>query len=298
MAELSAELKLRIERVAADRESGASDILDEVIGILAAARAGHVAIAPVAGAICRAQPSLAPVWNAALEAVAAQHASGRFDLFTRRVARGGAALARFAVEAFSVGPVSGPLRLVTISSSRSVVTVIDAVRQRRDVRLSCSESRPALEGRRLAARVASLGVPVAFFGDAAIGRALAAADAVLLGADAIGPAWFLNKSGTTMLAAAALQHGVPVYIAATRDKFIGTAVAARLDIRQGAAREIWETPPPGVEIRNPYFESTPLDLVTTIISDAGLLGAGMVPDVCESLHDDAITRALEEMEGA
>jgi translation initiation factor 2B subunit (eIF-2B alpha/beta/delta family) len=295
MAEVSAELLERIDRVTDDRESGASDIRDEVIRILASARAQQV-VTPVARALCRAQPSMASVWNAALEAVAAQHDAGRFDRFTQRVARAGTALARFAVEAFSVERASEPLRLVTISSSRSVLTVIDGVRQRRPVYLSCTEGRPALEGRGLAAKVASLGVPVTCFGDAAIGHALATADAVVVGADAIGPEWLMNKSGTKMLAAAALQQGVPVYVAATRDKFVSDGVAARLEIRQGSAREIWDSPPPGVEIRNPYFESTPLDLVTAIISDAGVLGAGMVPEVCESLHDEAIARALDEIE--
>jgi len=52
-------------------------------------------------------------------------------------------------------------------------------------------------------------------------------------------------------------------------------------IRSGDATEIWATPPPGVDVRNPYFESTPLDLVTAVISDVGILGTGMIPDVCE-----------------
>ena len=211
------------------------------------------------------------------------------------MARSGDALARFARECFSVDDAS-PLRVVTISLSRSVITVIDAIRQARTVRVSCSESRPALEGRRLASRLAALGVPVTCFSDAAIGHALAAADAVLLGADAVGPEWFLNKSGTRMLAAAAARQGVPVYLVATRDKFVGHAVGARLAIREGSAGEVWESPPAGVEVRNPYFESTPLDLVTSVISDAGLLGAGMVPDVCNAIQDAVMLDALDEVD--
>jgi translation initiation factor 2B subunit (eIF-2B alpha/beta/delta family) len=34
-------------------------------------------------------------------------------------------------------------------------------------------------------------------------------------------------------------------------------------------------------VRNPYFESTPFDLVAAVISDIGVLGTGMIPDVCE-----------------
>ena len=293
--------------LASDRESGASEILDEVIAILQDTRRSGVPLKPVARALVRAQPSMAPVWNAVLEAVASESRPERFDRFTERVARSPAALARFAAECFApadpragrpeprrgaVEPGAGPLRLVTISFSRSVAIVIDAVRRARPIRVSCSESRPALEGRRLAAQLASAGVPVTCFGDAAIGHALAAADAVVFGADAVGPEWFLNKSGTRMLAAAAAQQGVPVYVAATRDKFVSHAVGARLVVGEGAAPEVWDGPPPGVEVRNPYFESTPLDLVTGIISDVGVLGAGMVPEVCNSAHDPITLRAL------
>src|SRR5436190_1738139 len=80
--------------------------------------------------------------------------------------------------------------------------------------------RPALEGRRLASRLAAAGIAVTYFSDAAISQALGGADAVVFGADAVAPEWFLNKSGTRMLAAAAGQQGLPVHVIATRDKFV------------------------------------------------------------------------------
>ena len=302
MPELSAELRARIARLAGDRESGASDVLTETLAILNAARTAGEPVRAAVRALCRAQPSMASVWNAGIEAIASENEAARFDRFAYRVARSRDALARFARECFSLesaaGPVprsvGGPLSLVTLSFSRSVLAVVDAVRQLRAIRVSCSEGRPALEGRRLASEIASLGVPVMCYGDTAISHALAAADAVLVGTDAITPDWFLNKCGTRMLAAAALQKGIPVYVAATRDKFVSQTVGSRLVIRDGSPKEIWEAPPPGVDVRNPYFEPTPLDLVTTIISDFGLLGAGMVPEVCESIHDAEALRALDD----
>ena len=84
-----------------------------------------------------------------------------------------------------------------------------------------------------------------------------------------------------MLAAAATQQGVPVYVVAGRDKFVGRELAARLVIRSGEPAEVWDSPPAGVDVRNPYFEVIPLDLVTAVISDVGILGTGMIPDVCE-----------------
>jgi translation initiation factor 2B subunit (eIF-2B alpha/beta/delta family) len=175
--------------------------------------------------------------------------------------------------------------------------VLDAVRRGRPLRVACSESRPALEGRALATRLAAAGVPVTLFADAAIGAALASADAVLLGADAVGPEWFLNKTGSRMLAAAAAQQGVPVYLVVTREKFVGHAVGARLAIGEGASDEVWASPPTGIEVRNPYFESTPLDVVAMVISDAGALGVGMVPDVCDATQDALTLGALQALVG-
>jgi translation initiation factor 2B subunit (eIF-2B alpha/beta/delta family) len=285
VTDLSPELQQRIARIAADRESGASDILAEAIDILRTGLAASLPVAPLGRALCRAQPSMAPVWNAVSEAIAAEREPGRFERFAQRVARSPAALTRFATAALTADAAPPPLRLVTLSSSRAVAGVIEAVHATRPVHVSCSESRPALEGRRLAATLAARGIAVTCFGDAALGHALSGAHAVLVGADAVGPRWFLNKSGTAMLAAAATQHGVPVYVLATRDKFVSAGVAARLVIREGAAAEIWTAPPHGVEVRNPYFEPTPLDLVRAVICDAGVLGADMVRDVCATAPD-------------
>jgi translation initiation factor 2B subunit (eIF-2B alpha/beta/delta family) len=175
----------------------------------------------------------------------------------------------------------GALQVVTLSYSSSVLAVLSALQKTRPIAVSASESRPALEGRRLAIELATGGVPVTIFSDSAIAHALDSADVVMVGADAVAPAWFLNKSGTRMLAAAAAQCGVPVYVIATRDKFVGRQIADGLVIRSGGASEIWDDAPPAVEVRNPYFELTSLDLVTAVISDVGILGTGMVPDVCE-----------------
>ena len=51
----------RIALLAPDRESGASEILDDVIAILREAVAAGVPLLPVARAVCRAQLTMASV---------------------------------------------------------------------------------------------------------------------------------------------------------------------------------------------------------------------------------------------
>jgi len=272
------ELLRRIEALRADSTSGASALVQEAIAILSSARAAHADVDSIARLICTAQPSMAPMWNAA--AAALSDDPERLNRFAERLRRAPAAIARFATSHFAADA-ARQMRVVTLSYSSSVLVALNAIRKIRPLAVSCSESRSALEGRRLATDLAAAGMPVRLFSDSAIAHALDDADAVMVGADAIAPSWFLNKSGTRMLAAAAAQRGVPVYVIAARDKFVPQQVADGLVIRSGDATEIWATPPPGVDVRNPYFESTPLDLVTAVISDVGILGTGMIPDVCE-----------------
>ena len=279
------DLERRIARLAADRESGASEVLEEAIALLRAALDAGQPIRRVARAVCRAQPSMAPVWNAALEALAPDDPAGRLDAFARRVARGAAAVVRVGTD-FLADEVDRPLRVVTLSYSRTVLTLLVAVAQRRGVRVACGEGRPALEGRRLATQLAARALDVTFFTDAALGQALADADAVLVGADAVGPAWFLNKCGTRMLAASAAQQGVPLYVVATRDKFVSADLADALRIRHGEAAEVWDSPPAGVAVLNPYFERVPLELAANLITDVGVLGSAMAADVSGEPHID------------
>lgn len=269
----------RLAALAANRTAGAAELLAEALEILFAARAADADMRDVTRAVCAAQPTMAPLLNAANAALSDD--PERLNQFAQRVRRAPAALGRYAAAHFAEDDPQRPLHVVTISYSSSVSVALEAIRATRALHVSCSESRPALEGRRLAAQIAATGVPVTYFGDAAIGHALHGADAVIVGADAIAPYWFLNKSGTQMLAAAATQQGVPVYVAATRDKFLGQEMATQLVIRSGDPGEVWAEAATGVEVRNPYFESTSLDLVTAVISDIGVLGSGMIPDVCE-----------------
>lgn len=147
----------------------------------------------------------------------------------------------------------------------------------------------------MAAHLARCGIAVDFYSDAALAHALARAQAVVIGVDAIAPDWFLNKSGTRMLAADASLRGVPVYVVASRDKFVADAIAARLTVHEGAPQEIWDDPPAGVVVKNPYFERVPLDLIAAVITDTGVLGTGMIGDVCRSMHGPDALEALKDL---
>ena len=279
-------LERRIARIAADRQSGASELLAEAAAILAEALSTGGLLRPLATALIAAQPSMAPMRNAVRAALLAATPAD-FDRYIQRAQRAPAALVRHAVALLgSESP--DTLRLVTISFSATVLRVLESLAQRQQIQVSCADGQPGLEGRRLAERLASAGIAVTHYTDAALGHAIAGATAVLVGADAVTPDWFLNKSGTRMLAAVAGSEGVPVYVAATLDKFVSRDVAGRLDIREEPPEEVWPAPPARVRVRNPCFEATSLDLVSAVISEAGVLGGAMVVDACPTAGDELL----------
>ena len=281
-----------IAAIAADRVSAASEILHRAIGVLRAAmsRPGAERL-PIAQALCRAQPAMASIWNAAIAALENETHPGTFDRFVQRVARAPSALTRFARQVFSEPATSHrrdkPLSLVTVSNSASVRHVIEDLAGTERLRVACAEGRPALEGRRMAEASARAGVPVTLFSDAAISEALSTSDAVLVGADAVASDWFMNKVGTRMLAATAAPLGVSVYVIASRDKFCAPALAPHVIARDGAADEIWDAPAPGVVVCNPYFERVPLDSVLAVITDGGIMSPADAAAFCDSLETPA-----------
>jgi ribose 1,5-bisphosphate isomerase len=274
-------LRQEMDALAADAESGASELVGRAIGILERASAsGRQHLVDAARAVCAAQPGMAPMWNAAVAALADLAHPGSLARFAYRLQRSPSALRRVAVE--ELAPAGRqPLRLVTCSFSGSVLGVLAELAERCDLSVACAEGRPRCEGRRLAAALAPA-ITVEFFTDAAVSLALGDAAALVVGADAITPAWFLNKAGTLPLAAAAAQNNVPVFVLATRDKFLPPTLADRLVVAERDPCEVWADAPEGVVVRNPYFERVPLHLVSAILTDAGVLAGDMVDEACRA----------------
>ena len=126
-------------------------------------------------------------------------------------------------------------------------------------------------GRDLAGRLAARGLRVEVYTDAAIGVALESAEALLVGADAVGPDRFINKVGTAALCALAGVVGVPVYVLAGREKVLAREDFAALERGGGPPDEVWRDAPAGVTALNPYFEEVPGSLASALITDSGVI---------------------------
>jgi methylthioribose-1-phosphate isomerase len=146
------------------------------------------------------------------------------------------------------------------------------------------ETRPLLQGARLTAwELRQAGIPHRVVADSAAGSLMARGhvDRVIVGADRIAANGDVaNKVGTYPLAVLADRHGVPFYVAAP----LSTIDPATPD---GASIPIEERDPaeitPGGDAFNPAFDVTPAELITAIVTEAGVL---------EPPYSDSIGRAL------
>lgn len=259
-----------IAQLAADRTSGATALVMRAIGILQGVSGERSALEAAARDLCRAQPSMGGMHTAAALALSAPDPSAALAALTARVARGPAAIARVAGRIVALRRGSEAVRIVTCSRSAAVEATLLGIGRTEPVSVACSESRPALEGVGLAARLAASGIPTALYSDAGLACAIGGADALVVGADALAAGGFINKVGTSALCALAAAEGVPVFVLAGREKIVPDMVFAGLPLREGQPDEIGV--PPGLyTIRNPYFERIAWPPVAQVVADAGEL---------------------------
>jgi len=161
-----------------------------------------------------------------------------------------------------------PGTVFTVSDSSTVADVVLGVGAKNVV---VTESRPQMEGRNLAERMAGRGVNVMLVVDAAAAMFMESADVAVVGADSVlYDGGFVNKVGTRTTALAARDQDVPFYVVCSTYKFnVMNYLGRGVELEEKDPAEVAEIE--GVEVRNPYFELVPGRLVTGIITERGLM---------------------------
>lgn len=151
-------------------------------------------------------------------------------------------------------------------------------------RVFADETRPLLQGARLTAfELQSSGVDVTLICDNMSATVMKKGwvDAVFVGCDRVAANGdTANKIGTSVVAAAAKQYGVPMYICAptsTIDR--NTATGDEIHIEERPAEEVTEMwykermAPAGVKVFNPAFDVTDHELIAGIVTEYGVARA-------------------------
>lgn len=136
----------------------------------------------------------------------------------------------------------------------------------------CSETRPLYQGRKTAAELSSMGIPVTLTVDSALSSCMDKATVALLGADAVtSRGTILNKVGSSLVASSAHRRSIPLYILTDSWKYTPASFEKTLIIEERPPAEVWPDAPKGVCIRNPAFDTVPAGLITGLITELGML---------------------------
>lgn len=247
--------------------------------------------------LIRAHPTMAPVYNlfqallACLEDAAggavpdrvrqaAAEFVGGMESHNHAIARGFRDILRDAprMPALPAGSTAGGRReaggepwIFTHSAGSTVRAALVHCREAGvGLTVHCTESRPAGEGSALARELAGLGIPATLSTDSLAFSLLRQAErpVLVVGADAVTPPGVVNKSGTLRLATAARSWGIPCYVLAGSEKFLAYPGPATRQ-REGPPEEVLPQAPEGLRVINRYFDTTPLDCVTAVITEEG-----------------------------
>ena len=161
------------------------------------------------------------------------------------------------------------------------------------VSVVADETRPLLQGSRLTAwELDRAGVPVTIIADGLAASRLRRGDVscVIVGADRIAANGDVaNNIGTYTVAALAARHGVPFHVAAPLSTIDpDTPTGAEIEIEERAGDEVTSVfgvpvAPAGTDAMNMAFDVTPHELVTSIVTEDGVL---------EPPYEEAIARAV------
>jgi ribose 1,5-bisphosphate isomerase len=280
-----------IQEVREDKTHGASQLASQSLEVLRvaamASRARTVGelqaeLGEIGKVLMVVRPSMAPVYNAVnrlLEAVNNNH-TGEVSTLRQDTMLAVNSLVQASVKAvariaeLAAGQIQDGDVILTHSYSSTVTAALKAAHGNLRISVIVTRSGAGRIGERTVWELAYSGIPVTFIDDTAAGLFMSQVSKVLVGADRICvDGALINGIGTYLLALAAKKSGVPFYVLSDTLKFDTRTKGSQVELEEKEPAEVSapETLPEEAVIRNPYFDVTPPDLITAIITENGLV---------------------------
>jgi ribose 1,5-bisphosphate isomerase len=176
-------------------------------------------------------------------------------------------------------------------SSITSAIFVKAHEMGKDIKAICTETRPRYQGRKTARELVEAGIPTTQVVDSAM-RWIArkeSIDMIVIGLDAVtSQGTILNKIGSRLLALAAKESDIPVYVAGSLLKFDSdTIFGSRTVVEMRDDEEIikdWDNSPSGLKVLNPAFESVSRDLIDALITEEGVFPPSVVYEIVRTTY--------------
>jgi methylthioribose-1-phosphate isomerase len=178
-------------------------------------------------------------------------------------------------------------RLACVGWGTALGVVRSAVEAGKEIHVYACETRPLNQGSRLTAwELVHEGIDVTLICESASGSMMRKGriDKAIVGADRIAKDAVFNKIGTYNHAVLAKAHKLPFYVAAPLSTFDLMHCEADITIEERGAQELCsvggvQLAPARVNVYNPAFDATPLNLVTALITEKGIFKPPLMPQV-------------------
>ena len=290
---ISPEIIGLIDEIRNDKTHGASQLARQAVSVLRAAAERSQADTTeqflheqkeVGQRLMSARPAMAPVFNIVarlLDAISGKVVETDLDSVRDLVISKAdeivsdslqaiAQIAQYGSELIADGD-----KIMTHSYSSTVVAMLKAAfAQHRNVEVITTRSGPGGSGEMVARELGLYGIPLTFIDDTAIGLYLSTVNKVVVGADRIcADGSLVNGIGTYQLALAGKRASIPFYVLCETLKFDPRLSGDEVDLEEKEPSEVIEPGrlPPEVRVKNPHFDVTPLELITGIVTENGLL---------------------------
>jgi translation initiation factor 2B subunit (eIF-2B alpha/beta/delta family) len=245
----------RVKVIAEDRAHGAGWLARQAVEALAdAVEAGEDPL-EVARTLVTARPAMGAIAGAVGRVLASARSPERL------VQEAHALIAQRDRAAYSIAVLLQPYLQGTVMTHSASATVREALVHARPARVVCTVSEPQREGRGFADDLTAEGLAVELVADDDAAHAVATVNVLLLGADSVfRDGSLVNKTGTSDLAKAASEAGIPIVVAC----------------------ETFKLAPFGAqEPEDAAFDLTPAELIDKYVTEEGVYG----PDEIASLVD-------------
>ena len=178
-------------------------------------------------------------------------------------------------------------RLACVGWGTALGVIRSAVEMGKDIHVYACETRPLNQGSRLTAwELSQDGIAVTLICESASGSLMrkGVINKAIVGADRVTKDAVFNKIGTYNHAVLARAHNIPFYVAAPLSTFDIAHNEEDIVIEERDASEMCmlggaQLAPEGVEIYNPAFDATPLDLVSALITERGIFRPPLMPPI-------------------
>ena len=191
------------------------------------------------------------------------------------------------IDGFAEEIISDNDKIVTYSSSSLVLHFLKYLKDNDYVfSVYCSESRPINEGLIFTEQLNKYEIDVTLMTDASLFSSLFKYDLVLLGADAISISGVTNKIGSNVITMLADHYKIPIYSLSLIEKILPYPYKVKA-YQNHDIKEITAHKSPHLTVENKYFDTSPLNLFTGVITQEGVFKMDDLKSYMKSvpLHD-------------